>query len=105
MGGGDAFILSEFFKKMKEHLSTEEEFDLEEEEDSEEFDDDFGFGMEDDEEDGFELPDFDNPMMEFEYDPELLYMMIDDFHNTHLQEKNYFMSMLSHNAVRKENRS
>lgn len=115
---GDAFLLNDFFKMLKNHLVEKELakpdiFDDDDEEDDE--DDLWGDDDEDDDlafDDGeeemrLEIPSLDphKIMMEFEYDPEMLYMMISDFKDTHLEEKNYFMSMLSHNAVRAENRN
>jgi len=109
---GDAFLLNDFFKILKNYLAERE---LVKPGDDDEDDIDF-FGDEDDDdifafddedgEMGLELPSLDpfKTMMEFEYDPDMLHMMVSDFKDTHLEEKNYFMSMLCHNAVREENR-
>jgi len=109
---GDAFLLNEFFKILKNHLVEKEFVKPDEDDDDEDLfgdgddEDFFAFDDGDDGEMGLELPFLDphKTMMEFEYDPEMLHMMVSDFKDTHLEEKNYFMSMLSHNAVREENR-
>lgn len=112
---GDAFLLNDFFKILQKHLVDLDLVTAKDEDDDDIFgdeddDDDYeDLFMSDGEEDGFglELPDLDphQTMMEFEYDPDMLYSMITDFKDTHMEEKNYFMSMLSHNAMRPENRN
>lgn len=117
---GDAFALNDFFKVLRKHLIEADLVEPEDElmgDDDDDMMEDYSdlFMSEDEGEDDFgdklnndlALPtslDPFNHMMDFSYDPDMLYMMIEDFKDTHQEEKQYYMSMLSHNAQLETNR-
>lgn len=105
---GNAFILTELVENMKDYLREVEDITILDDDDEDFSDDDSEEFLEENnnknEIEGYELPNFEDCILEFEYDPELLHMMIDDFEKTHLENKNYSMSMLAHTSERKQNR-
>lgn len=104
--GGDAFALTGLFEKLKTYLESED-FDFEEDENSEsEVDSDDEEYFEKLEENDEILDDFEEDTCEidFQYDPELLNMMINDFETSYLDNKNYTMSIFAHASESKQNR-
>lgn len=104
---GDAFLLHGLFEEMKDHLRemvflTEEEDDEESDSEDEEEMGEYEFGFETEE--VKESLDFEDNILQFENDKGLLYMMINNFESVHLDEKNYYMSLLAHSSQREDNK-
>lgn len=108
---GDAFLLQELFEEMKSELRQtvfleedgEDNYDeasSSDEEDSE--DDEYAFSNC---ENVSQFPDLENEILRFENDLGLLKMMLNNYEKTHLEEKNYYMSMLAHTSHQEDNKS
>lgn len=106
---GDAFLATQLFEAMKIHLSEEEEIALVEDnsEDLSESDSE-NFEEEDNTTKKNKIIDFENAEVEFEYDPDLLELMIKEFEKSKLEavfeNKRATMSMLAYASDKEQNR-
>jgi len=108
---GDAFLLQELFEEMKSELRQtvflEEEDDDDEasssdEEDSE--DDEYAFSKFEDVSNTSLFPDLENEIIRFENDLGLLKMIL-NYESVHLEERNYYMSILAHTSQIEDNKT
>lgn len=111
---GDAFLLQELFEEMKSELretvflEEKEDDDYDEASSSEEVDsedEECAFPFFEDVSNTSEVPDFENEIIRFENDLGLLDMMLNNYDDVHLEEKNHFMSMLAHTSQVEDNKS
>lgn len=106
---GDAFLVTQLFESMKTHLSEEEEIALVEDnsEDLSESDSE-NFEEEDNTTKKNKIVDFENSEVEFEYDPDLLELMIKEFEKSKLEavfeNKSSTMSLLAYASDKEQNR-
>jgi len=101
--GGDAFALTLLFENLKDYLESED-FEFEEDENSE-VDSDDDSDMEEDNKMVIIEEEKEDCQIEFEYDPDLLNMMINDFETTYLENKNYTMSIFAYASESEANRN